>query len=372
MDTMNVSKQKPLKMAEQDYSRHPLSRCYKMQDEKPHKRILSALFLIILSVVLAYLLYPYINAFFGALTLYVVFRPVYIFLNARLKIKSSLAAVVVIIITVMIVLVPLYVLFTIIILEIQYLTADVGNISRILSLLGTNSLIATQFIRDVVPSDISLQERTIELAASTAGSLGAMLISAVQSAGRRLIEFIIMYFTLFYMFIGEKSDFARSLQNAIPFNEKNTMELFSEFRSMVKTILVSSGVIAVIQGGLLAITFTIFGVEGAFLWGFVTFILSFVPALGPPIIWIPAAIIQLVQQDYISAAGVLVGGIIISSVDNLIRPAINKKVGQLHPLVSIIGIIIGLNLFGLLGIIMGPLLLSYALLTTRMFHEEYL
>ncbi|WP_292464785.1 AI-2E family transporter [Methanolobus sp.] len=343
-----------------------------MQAEKPHKMILSALFLVILLAVLAYSLYPYINAFFGALIMYVVFRPMYTFLNTRLKIKSSLAAVLVIIITVMIVLVPLYILFTIIILEIQYLTADVGDISRILPLLGTNSLIATQFIRGVVPTDTSLHERTIELAASTAGSLGAMLLSAVQSVGRRLIEFIIMYFTLFYMFIGEKSDFARSLQNAIPFNEKNTMELLREFRSMVKTILVSSGVIAVIQGGLLAITFMVFGLEGAFLWGFVTFILSFVPALGPPIVWIPAAIIQLVQQDYISAAGVLVGGIIISSVDNLIRPAINKKVGQLHPLVSIIGIIIGLNLFGLLGIIMGPLLLSYALLTTRMFHEEYL
>jgi len=59
-------------------------------------------------------------------------------------------------------------------------------------------------------------------------------------------------------------------------------------------------------------------------------------------------------------------------VDNLIRPAINKKVGKLHPLVSLIGVVMGLNLFGLLGIIMGPLLLSYMILTARMFHDEYL
>ncbi|WP_370575169.1 AI-2E family transporter, partial [Methanomethylovorans sp.] len=80
----------------------------------------------------------------------------------------------------------------------------------------------------------------------------------------------------------------------------------------------------------------------------------------------------LLQQDYTSAAGVFIGGMIVSSVDNLMRPAINKKVGQLHPLVSLIGVVIGLNLFGLMGIIIGPLLLSYTILTARMFHDEYL
>jgi predicted PurR-regulated permease PerM len=337
-----------------------------------YERTLSAIFLVILAVVLAYALYPYINAFFGAFILYVAFRPIYILFINRLGIRSSLAAVLVIIITALVVLVPLYILFTIMIMEIQDLITNVGGILSIQSLLGTNSIIAIHLIRDMVPSDISIQERIIGLTSSAASLLSAMLISAVQSAGKRLIEFIIMYLVLFYMFIGEKSYFVRSLHNAVPFNEKNTMKLLSEFRSMVRTILVSSGVIAVIQGGLLTVTFLIFGLKGAFLWGFVTLILSFIPALGPPIIWVPATIIQLLQQDYISAAGVFAGGMILSSVDNLIRPAINKKVGQLHPLVSIIGVIIGLNLFGLLGIIMGPLLLSYALLMARMFNEEYL
>jgi predicted PurR-regulated permease PerM len=347
-----------------EYSREQIGHSY--------ERTLSTIFLVILAAVLAYALYPYINAFFGAFILYVVFRPMYMFFINRLGMASSLAAVLVIVITALVVLVPLHILFTIMIMEIQDLITNVGGISSIQSLLGTNSIIAIHLIRDMVPSDISTQEKIIELTSSAASLLSAMLISAAQSAGKRLLELIIMYFTLFYMFIGEKSYFVRSLHNAVPFNEKNTMELLSEFRSMVRTILVSSGVIAVIQGGLLTITFLIFGLEGAFLWGFVTLILSFIPALGPPIIWVPATIIQLLQQDYISAAGVFAGGMILSSVDNLIRPAINKKVGQLHPLVSIIGVIVGLNLFGLLGIIMGPLLLSYTLLLSRMFHEEYL
>jgi predicted PurR-regulated permease PerM len=83
-------------------------------------------------------------------------------------------------------------------------------------------------------------------------------------------------------------------------------------------------------------------------------------------------IIQLVQQDYFTAVGILIGGVILSSIDNVLRPIIQDKVGRIHPLESLIGVIIGLNLFGLLGIIIGPLLISYVVLMAKMFNEEYL
>jgi predicted PurR-regulated permease PerM len=333
---------------------------------------LSILLIVILTSVLAYAVYPYMNAFFGALILYVVFRPLYAFLTARLGVRSSLAAVVVIVSTVMIVLIPLYMLFTIVILELQGLLTDTAGITDLTSFLKNSSLIAIQLTTDVLPSGINLQERITGLVASATGLLSTVLINAVRDTGKRFLEFTIMYFVLFYLLVGGNSEFVRSLRSAVPFNEENTKELLSKFGSVVKTILISSGVIAVVQGMLLTITFILFGLEGAFLWGFVTAILSFIPPLGPPLIWVPATIIQLLQHDYTSAAGVFAGGMIVSSVDNLIRPAINKKVGQLHPLVSLVGVLIGLNLFGLLGIIIGPLLLSYTMLTARMFHDEYL
>jgi predicted PurR-regulated permease PerM len=340
--------------------------------ERGYKRALSMLLIIILTAVLAYAISPYINAFFGAFILYVIFRPLYIFLTATMGMRASLAAVTVIIVTVMIVLIPIYILLTIVILEIQDLLAGIGGITDLASIVETNSLLAMQLIRDILPPAINLQERITGLAVSAAGLLSTVLIGAVRDAGKRFLEFSIMYFMLFYLLVGGSSEFVRSLRSAVPFNEENTRELLSRFDSVVKTILISSGVIAVIQGMLLTVTFLLFGLEGAFLWGFMTFILSFIPALGTPIIWAPAVLIQLLQQDYTSAAGVFIGGMIVSSVDNLMRPAINKKVGQLHPLVSLIGVVIGLNLFGLMGIIIGPLLLSYTILTARMFHDEYL
>jgi len=95
------------------------------------------------------------------------------------------------------------------------------------------------------------------------------------------------------------------------------------------------------------------------------------PLIGPPLIWIPAVIIKFLEGDYFSAGGILFFGIIISTSDNFIRPYLQRKIGRVHPLVSLIGFFIGIPLFGLFGIIIGPLLISYVILTIKMFKEEY-
>jgi predicted PurR-regulated permease PerM len=207
---------------------------------------------------------------------------------------------------------------------------------------------------------------------AAANYFSVLLINAVQSIGQRMIEFIIMYFLLYYLLLSTGSEYSAKLTNAIPFCRKNTKILMDEFSKIINATLISSGIIAIIQGAMLTITFLLLGVEGAFLWGFITMILSFLPVVGAPVVWIPATIIQLAQQDYFTAVGIFIGGSILSSIDNFLRPVIQNKVGKIHPLESLIGVIIGLNLFGLLGIIIGPLLISYVVLMAKMFNEEYL
>lgn len=326
------------------------------------------LILAVLTAVLAYALYPYINAFFGAFILYALFRPMYVYLTSRRKIKPGIAAISIIITSIVIILIPLYILLTIVIIEAQNVLLNIDEITSYMGYVNTYLI----YVNRLLPVEMNVQGKLVEFFASGANYFSVMVLAAIQSLGKRVIEFVIMYFILFYLLVGENSNFARDLQRAVPFNEKNTTKLLSEFKSLVKTTLISSGIIAILQGALLAITFTILNIEGAILWGFITAVLSFLPVVGPPLIWIPAAIFQLLQQDYLGAVGVLIGGFILSSVDNFIRPAIQEKVGKIHPLVSLIGVIIGLNIFGLLGIIIGPLLLSYVVLMARMFHEEYI
>ncbi|WP_406662466.1 AI-2E family transporter [Methanolobus sp. ZRKC3] len=337
--------------------------------KNPGKMAQALLILGILTAVLAYALYPYLTAFLGAFILYAVFRPLYKRLTERLKIRPGIASFICILASIVIILIPLYMLMTIVILEIQNAITNVGDILVYTEALSTY---ISQLNIDSMPISINIREKVLEVVSLAANFFSVLLINAVQSLGQRAIELTIMYFLLYYLFVGEGSNFSRSLKKAFPFNEKNTDLLLKEFSSIVNTTLISAGLIALIQGTLLTITFLILGIEGAFLWGFLTAILSFLPVVGATLVWIPAMIIQLAQSDYVSAVGVFIGGMILSSIDNFIRPAIQKKVGQIHPLVSLIGVIIGLNLFGLLGIVIGPLLLSYVIIMARMFNEEYL
>ena len=110
----------------------------------------------------------------------------------------------------------------------------------------------------------------------------------------------------------------------------------------------------------------------AVLWGFIAAVLSIIPLVGAPIVWIPTAIIYLLSNNYLVAAGILGSGIVISLSDNFIRPIFQKKFGDIHPLISILGVFIGLNLFGVLGIIFGPLLMEIFLESTVMFKKEFI
>ncbi len=323
----------------------------------------------LLAAVLIYALYPYINAFFGAFILYVVFKPLYIYMTSRLKVNRSIAAFGIIVLTIILIIIPLYILITIVIFQMQSILFDT---SSILQYLDSASLYINQLPLDKLPVEISIRDKITEVVAAAANFFSIMLVNAIQSLGQRIIEFIIMYFLLYYLLVEVGTHSSEKFKKAIPFSKKNRDILQNEFKSIVNATLISSGIIALVQGSLLTITFLLLGVEGAFLWGFVAVFLSFLPAVGATLIWIPAVIIQLIQQDYFIAVGILVGGIILSSVDNLLRPAIQNKVGSIHPLESIIGVIIGLNLFGLLGIVIGPLLISYVVLMAKMFNEEYL
>ncbi|MEZ5333778.1 MAG: AI-2E family transporter [Methanolobus sp.] len=327
------------------------------------------LILVVLAAVLLYALYPYINAFFGAFILYVVFKPLYTYMINKLKVNRSIAAFSIILLTIILIIIPLYILITIVVFQIQSILFDTSSLTEY---LDAANVYISQLPLDTLPVEISIRDKITEIVSTAANFFSVMLVNAIQSLGQRMIEFIIMYFLLYYLLVGVGTHSSEKFKRIIPFSKKNRDILQDEFKSIVNATLISSGIIALVQGGLLTITFLLLGVEGAFLWGFVAVILSFLPVVGATLIWIPAVIIQLIQQDYFTAGGILVGGIILSSIDNFLRPAIQKKVGSIHPLESLIGVIIGLNLFGLLGIVIGPLLISYVVLLAKMFNEEYI
>jgi Predicted permease len=99
--------------------------------------------------------------------------------------------------------------------------------------------------------------------------------------------------------------------------------------------------------------------------------LAFVPLLGPPLIFVPAAIYAFTQGDNFAAIGLLVYGfVVVINIDNILRLIIAKKVGDIHPIITVVGVIIGIPLFGVMGLVYGPLLLSYFLITVRIYEAN--
>lgn len=341
--------------------------------KKAVKMALALLIIIILTLLIAYATLPYLNYIFGALILFVIFRSLYHFLVRRVRLRKQLAAVIVIIISIFVVLVPLYFLLNTIIGEIQQLLVNQASILASIEAGGrvlTNSLSRLNIPVDVFQTKI--EEKAMEVASQAVNYTSLFIVGSIQSLSQQSIGLLIMYFMLYYLFTGEDSDFMHQVSVAVPFNEENTATLLDEFRRIVRTTLIASGAVALVQGGILTIVFLIFNVQGAFLWGFIAGILSFLPLVGAPFVWVPATIVQLFQADYTAAIGILAAGLFISVIDNFLRPVIQKRVGEIHPFLSLLGIVIGISLFGLLGIVIGPLLLSYFVLTVQMFSREYL
>ena len=141
---------------------------------------------------------------------------------------------------------------------------------------------------------------------------------------------------------------------------------------MVKANALGIPLISIIQGITAAIGYFIFGVEEWGLWGFLTGVFAFFPIVGTMVIWVPLVIYVYAIGDTWEATGLLLySAIVTGNIDYVARITLLKRIGNVHPVITILGVIIGLNLFGFIGLIFGPLLVSYIILLFRIYNNEF-
>ena len=142
---------------------------------------------------------------------------------------------------------------------------------------------------------------------------------------------------------------------------------------MTTSTIIGTGLTAVVQGALLGLAFWVMGLPDAVFWGVVTMVVSIMPVVGSGLVWGPAAVILALDHRYAAAAGLALWGVIVvGNVDFVIRPMVFRRWAQIHPLVTLVGALAGLPYFGLLGLLIGPLALSYLFELIKMYREEYL
>jgi len=215
-----------------------------------------------------------------------------------------------------------------------------------------------------------------KLAENTMSKLGGYVTelfpSILSSAVNIILTLLVLYFLLYFMLTQIKA-FEAGLLKYAPFREQHALKFAKALQNSTYSNVLGQGIIAVTQGTLLALGFYAFEIPDPIFWGVIGTFISFLPVVGAPTLCIPASLI-LFANDH-TTRGVLLlayGLLFIGNVDNVLRLIINKRVGNTHPIITVIGVFIGLPLFGILGLVFGPVLLSYFLLLLEIYETNRL
>jgi predicted PurR-regulated permease PerM len=315
--------------------------------------------IIMLGCFLIYALSNLFSSILGAIVLFTIFRPVYLHFVEKKHINKSLVAILIIFTSLIVIVIPFLSLSIMVVSKISGLNRNTFNLQE-----------WTSKIDDFAGSNFNQPH----FAENTMQKLGAfatdLFPSILGGAASIFVTLLVMYFLLYFMLV-QLREFEAALLKYAPFREQHALKFAVALRNSTYSNVLGQGIIAVTQGILLANGFWIFGIPDPVFWGVIGSFISFLPVVGAPTLSIPASIILFASGHTLKGILLLAYGLIfIGNVDNFLRMIINKRIANTHPLISIIGVFIGLPLFGILGLVFGPLLLSYFLLLLEIYETN--
>lgn len=330
-----------------------------MKEVAKEKKYLALIVVLLFSLFFFYAAMPLLLGISGAAILYVLLKPIYLKLSARLN-RKTIPAVFVLLFSFILIVLPILILFYFAIVDIAIFLQEPGNLNMLLSYLPVD--------KETINLEKLFEDHIVEISNFATGvSLLALDIITGLS-----INLVVMYLLLYYLLTENKAA-SRLMRSIIPFNKKNSEKLASEFYNVINATFITNGAVAIVIGLLLAAGLYFAGAENIIFWGVAGTLAAIIPVIGIQIIWIPAGIYYLLEGQYVVAAVLMLWGAFLSYLfDGYVRQLVQKRIGSIHPFVSIVGLIIGVAYFGVTGIIIGPLLISIFVLTAQMFKEEYL
>jgi len=315
--------------------------------------------IIALGCLIAYSLQGIFGSILSTLVLYTILRPAYIWLTDAKGMNRSFAAVLLLFLSIIVIILPFYALSSMVIEKIAELQNDPSYFKNMLFKL-----------KHLIPMGNDLQD-LVENGLQKAGTWATELFpSLISGAFNIVLGLLLMYFLLYFMLV-DMEKFESALVKYAPFREQNAQRFAEEMRNTTYANVVGQGFIALVQGSLLSLAFYVLGYTDPLFWGIITTFISFVPILGPPVIFVPAALMQIANgNDFAGWAMLVFGFVILINIDNVLRFMIAKRVGNIHPIITVLGVVIGIPLFGILGLVFGPLLLSYFVLLIKIYETS--
>ncbi len=318
----------------------------------------AAIVILLLGVALLYALAPYATGIIGIPVLYAVFSPVHDWLGMR--VRPRLAALFVVVLALFLIVVP----------GVSFAGLIVSQAQEIAGGVIRNPFLGR--LRELKLGGIDLGPRLADLGTQVVAWLGSSAFGLVGTATRLALNLTISLFGLFYLLLQPQETWV-AVQPYIPFSAKNTEKLRQRFRDVTSATIIGTGLTAAIQGTIVGILFWMTNLPNAVFWGVVTTVFAILPVVGSGLVWGPGALALIIGGHALAGVFVaLFGVVVVGNVDYVVRPRIFKRWAHVHPLVTLLGALAGVPFFGILGLLIGPLALSYFFELIKMYGEEYL
>lgn len=239
------------------------------------------------------------------------------------------------------------------------------------SFQGENIQRIGDYLSGLTGNQVDFQQMVDSGIAELRGSIVGLAPNILGSAGNLLLGLFIMFFVMFYGF-REGESFLQRIKQLLPLDPVLKESLFFELRTVTQAVLYGQVMTAVIQGTLGAIGLLVFGVSNWIFWGSIMIIMAFLPVLGTPIIWVPAAVGLILDGSTARGVGLLIfGATIVMNIDNFLRPHLVSGRTKVHPVLILIGVLGGLKIFGFIGMLVGPLVLALLVAFIKFYEQAY-
>ena len=327
-------------------------------------KVIRQIFVILIILFMGSLIFremlPYLTGVLGAITIYVLFRKWMANLVKKKKWSPSLAALLIMFLSFVGILLP------------------IGGIVWMLSNKIGKAVNNSEQVIKAFKDQLSNVEHYLGFDISSKIDTGAItgwisenLQNVVGGTFNAFIAIGLMYFMLYYM-LTNRRELRESLLDYLPLRDDNVKEVGDEMQSVVRSNAIGIPLVALAQGIIALIGFLIFGVQEPFFWFVIVTIGSMIPFVGTFIGILPVFLISLSSGDTFQAWGILIYGIVVvGTTDNIIRLYVLKKLDDVHPLITLIGVIVGVPIFGFIGLIFGPLLISLFIALVKIYKKEY-
>lgn len=335
-----------------------------MLDKDNFKNLITYVIIIGLFILAAFIVRPIISSIIYGILLGYIFYPFYNFTLKKLKNKNLSALLVCSLV--------LLIIVTVVILSLGALVRQLIDIYLSLQKMNIASIIQESF-----PNFFTAYELPSNIIGSLNSFISSFLAKYVVKFGDFILNipliliqlFVVVFIFFFSLRDGKEAvDYIKSLS---PFKTEINEKFSKQFKDVTNSVLIGQVVVGVIQGIIAGIGYFIFGVPNALLLTIMTVIVGIIPIIGPWLVWIPADIYLFVSGRYIAGIGLLIYGLfLINWIDTLIRPLIVSRKTSINLGIILIGMMGGLFAFGILGLIIGPLVLAYILLILEIYRKN--